>query len=164
MSIYEQVEQEFTCNHPQKEIRVKYDRLNRPAYIWQCLTCGQAISTAIKKDTIQNIERVVSFDYLLEDNYNNLKKLRREELSRQPTCNDSFWREYNAYLLTDKWKMKRLKVLERDNYLCQACLETQATQAHHLTYKHVFNEPLFDLIAICQPCHDQLTELDRSQR
>ena len=31
-----------------------------------------------------------------------------------------------------------------------------ATQAHHLIYERVFDEPLFDLISICTPFHEKL--------
>lgn len=32
---------------------------------------------------------------------------------------------------------------------------------HHLTYAHVFNEPCFELRAVCHGCHDVITEIDR---
>jgi hypothetical protein len=74
----------------------------------------------------------------------------------QESKKTAFWVNYNKYLLTDKWQNKRLKVLQRDKYLCQACLTNKATQLHHLTYERVFDEPLFDLVSICVPCHDKL--------
>ena len=60
------------------------------------------------------------------------------------------------------WKIKRLKALKRDNYLCQSCLVNPATDIHHKTYIHFSNEPLFDLVSVCGPCHAFLTKLDRS--
>jgi 5-methylcytosine-specific restriction endonuclease McrA len=41
--------------------------------------------------------------------------------------------------------------------------QSRATQVHHLTYRHLGNEPLFELMAICRDCHEQLTEMDRSR-
>lgn len=78
--------------------------------------------------------------------------------------NAQWWRDYNAYLLTDKWAAKRRAVLQRDKGICQACLSRPAKQCHHLTYAHVFDEPLFDLIAVCIPCHDKITKMDRERR
>lgn len=66
---------------------------------------------------------------------------------------------YSEYLKSDKWKAKRLKVLERDNYTCKACETNKATQAHHLSYEFVFDEPLFHLISVCAPCHDKIHKL-----
>lgn len=67
-----------------------------------------------------------------------------------------WWAWYDAYLQTEKWQRKRRAVLERDSYQCQACLSTKATQVHHLNYKHVGDEPLFDLISVCERCHTKL--------
>ena len=57
-------------------------------------------------------------------------------------------------------EVKKAKVMLRDKNICQACLTRQATDVHHLTYKHIYNEPLFDLVAICRPCHEKLHELE----
>ena len=37
-------------------------------------------------------------------------------------------------------------------------------EVHHITYAHVFDEPLFDLRAVCRPCHERLTARDRENR
>ena len=63
---------------------------------------------------------------------------------------------YRQYLESPKWAMLRDAVLKRDKYLCQGCLKSRATQAHHLTYKHIFHELAFELIAVCPDCHEKL--------
>lgn len=82
--------------------------------------------------------------------------------------NDSEWfAEHAAYLATPEWFFKRGQVLNRDGYQCQARLQSCrgiATQAHHLTYKHWRNEPLFDLVAVCEACHEAVTYMDREGR
>lgn len=65
---------------------------------------------------------------------------------------------YKSYMRSDKWKLKRLQVFKRDNCLCQSCLSSPATQVHHLTYVHFADEPLFDLVSVCTPCHNRLTK------
>lgn len=65
---------------------------------------------------------------------------------------------YHTYLKTDKWKILRDKVFKRDNYVCMACLENKAEHVHHLTYDRIFNEPLFDLVSICDACHKNVHE------
>jgi predicted HNH restriction endonuclease len=64
--------------------------------------------------------------------------------------------QYQAYLNSPKWKNKRLKVLNRAKFKCEKCKKAQATQIHHKTYKHIFNEPLSDLLAVCAPCHRKI--------
>jgi 5-methylcytosine-specific restriction endonuclease McrA len=76
----------------------------------------------------------------------------------------TWWKKYDDYLNSESWLLKRAKVLERAGRRCEACGEAWATQVHHVTYEHVFDEPLFDLRAVCVPCHERLTAADRSRR
>lgn len=89
---------------------------------------------------------------------------------RNPGMNDQQWFAlHDEYLATPNWRARRDAVLLRD-YLrggCQARLATctvRAEEVHHLTYRHWRNEPLFELIAVCRPCHQELTRMDRQNR
>jgi len=62
---------------------------------------------------------------------------------------------YHAYLQTDEWRGRSRKVLERAKGLCEGCLSQSATEAHHLTYEHIFNEFLWELRAVCRTCHER---------
>lgn len=64
--------------------------------------------------------------------------------------------KYREYLCSPAWQMKREAVLERDQYLCQGCRCNKATDVHHKTYSHIYDELLFQLVAVCRPCHDRL--------
>ena len=78
-----------------------------------------------------------------------------------------WWAKYSAYLKTPDWGRRRAAVLQRDGNMCTAQLpgcRQVASQAHHITYAHVFNEPLFDLRAVCVPCHEAITTMDRAAR
>jgi 5-methylcytosine-specific restriction endonuclease McrA len=87
----------------------------------------------------------------------------QESQAKRAQENDQWWADYDAYRQTPEWRERRRLVLERDNYVCQACRQRRATQAHHLTYKHLKREPLFDLVAVCKPCHDALHNRDQEQ-
>jgi 5-methylcytosine-specific restriction endonuclease McrA len=69
---------------------------------------------------------------------------------------------HRLYTKSPEWQARKASVLRRDGYVCQACGTNPATQVHHLTYRHWGHEPLFDLVAVCKPCHDRITEMDRS--
>lgn len=56
------------------------------------------------------------------------------------------------------WARKRSLVLERANHTCEGCGIRRATQVHHLTYKHVYDEFLWELVATCDECHDRAHE------
>lgn len=62
-------------------------------------------------------------------------------------------RMYEGYLESDEWAARRAFVLKRDRYLCQGCLECEATEVHHLTYERLFDELLCDLVSLCRDCH-----------
>jgi hypothetical protein len=62
---------------------------------------------------------------------------------------------YNEYIKSPAWAAKRRQVLIRDNYRCFDCGTSTRLQVHHITYKHLGNEPLEDLITLCTDCHTQ---------
>lgn len=75
------------------------------------------------------------------------------------------WQEqYKIYLASDRWRRKRELVLSRDDHLCQSCYQARAEEVHHLTYKHVGLEPLFDLTSVCPSCHYVITKMDRGSK
>lgn len=66
-----------------------------------------------------------------------------------------WWTVYTQYLRSEKWKRKRLRVLQRDGFRCRLCKQRKATTVHHLTYSRVGREWLRDLISVCSLCHSQ---------
>lgn len=171
MSIWQVVETEFRCDHPldKRELRYRLDSLNRPQYLMQCTVCGQKATQALKKAHLPNLQFIPSFDEALAEGYQAQKQARYQQLvdeenQRHASKQTDWFIEYNRYLQSPEWREKRRKVLARDKYLCQACLESKATQVHHKSYDHVFHEPLFELVAVCEDCHNSLTELDTQRR
>jgi len=47
-------------------------------------------------------------------------------------------------------------VFERANGLCEGCAEHTARHVHHKTYEHVCNEFLWELVAVCERCHQAI--------
>ena len=60
---------------------------------------------------------------------------------------------YRRYLQSDAWKTKRKAVLHAAGFRCRQC-GAPATEAHHETYKRIYNERLSDLTALCGKCHE----------
>lgn len=70
--------------------------------------------------------------------------------------------DYQEYLASNKWKQKARQVRNRDKHRCVHCSASACElHVHHLTYKHLRNEPLDDLITLCKPCHQKLHNLPR---
>jgi hypothetical protein len=72
--------------------------------------------------------------------------------------------QYSAYRRGPDWAWRRKAVFKRADGLCESCGRQRATEVHHKTYDHIFDEPLFDLAAICRECHEKITKRDRERR
>lgn len=146
------------CEHENTEVREKAISGGTTRYIKQCLNCGRSVGSAIAKSKISFVPN--PFDLDLEENYSKnrhdlflelqeRRKFEKEEKSRE------FWEKYSAYLLTDEWKAKRQQVMFRAQGLCEGCRLKKAEQVHHLNYDHVYDELLFELVALCRDCHEK---------
>lgn len=142
----------------------------RKNYYIRCATCGRA-GSAVAKAALSDSEKRGAegrtFSMAEERRAGDAVAAERVRAAseRRATESERWWSEYDAYLRSDKWRFdKREPVLRRDEYLCQArlsCCTNEATQVHHTTYRHVFDEPLFDLVAVCRECHQEITAVDR---
>ena len=139
----------------------------------QCTSCGKKADKggSLRHSIIDNFkEKVIrgeinKFDDDLYknkssvyENYNKYCELKyykkQQDREDEREHNRIKWfQEHNEYLQTDQWKAIRLKVLKRDNNLCQGCLEATATEVHHLSYAHWKNELMFELLSVCYDCH-----------
>lgn len=82
------------------------------------------------------------------------------------TARRRWMRAHTLYLRSAEWAARRAAVMARDRWRCKARLmncQERATQVHHLTYRHWKNEPLFDLIAVCESCHKKITTMERKR-
>lgn len=117
----------------------------------QCVNCSKLLPQAYKHHRVEDILKIPA----AVDDISWIAK--REERQKQALIEKQKWDyEYNQYLKTDKWRLKRSLVLKRDNNICQACLSAIATEVHHEHYLNLFNEPLFDLVSVCRPCHTSI--------
>ena len=154
--------QRIHCSHETKEVRLKKYANGGTAAYEQCMTCGETFGTAIKQtpNLLVNgalkpaIERVKVNLELDSDVRAKLYDNRCQQLSRDRK------QEHEAYMQSDEWKRIRNKVLERDRFLCQACLSSPATQVHHMTYKNIGQEFAWELYSVCKPCHERYHEND----
>jgi hypothetical protein len=71
----------------------------------------------------------------------------------QTKYHEKFEQRYENYIKSIQWKLKRDEILLRDKITCQIC-GNRATEVHHLTYKHLESEYLFELISLCAKCHE----------
>ena len=128
-------------------------------YKFECQICGRRGNAIPKNDPIRAslTDDLPYTDPGLQDRY--WRQVDQERAMQQRLEADERRRDYDEYLASPEWRAKADLVLARDWYQCQAKLDgctTTAEHVHHLTYDHLFNEPLFELVAVCRSCHHQL--------
>lgn len=62
--------------------------------------------------------------------------------------------EYQKYLCSREWAVRKRAVHERAGGICERCRLNPIDFVHHLTYANIYNEPLTDLEGWCRSCHD----------
>lgn len=68
-------------------------------------------------------------------------------------------KQYNKYIQSEDWKMKREELFEDRGKQCEKCGSINHLQVHHLTYENFGNESLEDLQILCRGCHLELHDL-----
>jgi 5-methylcytosine-specific restriction endonuclease McrA len=164
---------DIPCDHFESDL-VKFIQSNGIAKARrQCCECHDFVGGDVGGYTKEQRESLPLANIELREKSSNNKwefrrifYERRKEITeeRQRNKKTLWFRDYSNYLRSDKWKAKRLLVLKRDNYLCQACLNNTATDVHHKTYEFVMQEPLFDLVAVCKRCHDHIHSLKDAKK
>ena len=70
--------------------------------------------------------------------------------------------DYQVYLASREWAVRREAVRKRSGNRCERTLEDQRCvgqqeSVHHLTYARIGNELLEDLLGVCNDCHKWLS-------
>lgn len=66
--------------------------------------------------------------------------------------------DYHRYMASREWALKKRAVRERAYGDCERC-HRPMKQVHHLSYEHLGDEPLEDLLGVCRECHEFLSGL-----
>jgi hypothetical protein len=65
---------------------------------------------------------------------------------------------YESLLHSPKWQRKRLEIMQRDEWKCRVCGDTERElHVHHIKYsgKNPWDAKNEDLITLCDECHTQ---------
>lgn len=170
------------CSHSNWELRRRTKPNGWSGLVKQCLICGglavpntvgkaEAIALGVKPEAAPAFDEA-AFNKRKDteaatasarakqahEEFKLQQKAERAEALRQ-------WHEENDwYYGSDQWLERRALVLKRANYVCEGCGKAKATQAHHITYDHFGDEFLFELLAVCEPCHSRIHGRDDEAR
>jgi hypothetical protein len=154
------------CEHPASALRFRVTSKGARMFARQCLKCGHSVSNWIKAETIDPAERAAAQpfnDDLRESWRASIMNAYAARWMDEKTRRDCEWGiEYTRYINSPEWEGRRRKVLERAGKkgltlpTCEACGDRPASEVHHKTYENFGNEPLWDLAAVCEWCHNEL--------
>lgn len=164
------------CLHSETRLTRRSYSSGSSALVKQCVVCGKHVRS-VPKDSADNSFEIAPFNESLEEElyqeYDKWHKSRsaiikdahkkhREQNSQrvrsgEATVNTTF----NTYYSTQEWERTRLRILDRDSNICQAC-KGKAECAHHLMYERLGKENDLDLISLCHRCHTEVH--DRQDR
>jgi hypothetical protein len=154
------------CQHANVEMaQVKYRNLS--LHVRRvCVECGAFKGDTIKRENEHSDLQIIDQESIRAA-YDKRMQGRREEIIQkhvrlQRRREAGFQIEYISYLGSPDWKQRRERVLKRANFICEGCLEKRATVVHHLNYKSIYSEMLFDLVGLCKECHAKC-HLDKSE-
>ena len=72
--------------------------------------------------------------------------------------------EYAEYRKSWQWQMKRNFIWVRAKGQCERCKKQPMQDVHHITYIHVGDEHLDELLGVCRECHEDLHEIDKIEK
>lgn len=148
------------CKHDgEKELRIFTAKNNAKHIRPQCLVCGKEAGPSVAKSSVDG-SALKPFDDELpkiykERRHSEEEDIRQRHLRIEARAKVAQSIEYEQYRKTPKWAGLRRKVLTRAKHICEGCGDKPATEVHHLTYEHIFDEFLFELVALCRECHER---------
>lgn len=154
------------CGSTQSELRRRTIQGGGLQFRWQCLNCGRATTDAISHSVIKNSDSLPAWDNDLNENFEDWSRKQAVIKRVQATAfglTFSF-EEHSRYLRTAIWQSKRALVMQRSRGKREGCGIRDADHVHHLTYAHWKDEFLWELVAVCLPCHERFHQRELKHR
>lgn len=128
----------------------------------QCADCGrllpQALQHSLSRPNTPDVDMnaLRAWNQHFVDQWATYKSHRSQLFQKR---NDEWRAKYNQHLMSEKWMLIREKVFARSKGVCEGCRERRPTAVHHLTYDHMGDELLWELVAVCRECHERAHDL-----
>ena len=157
---YAAIEAKCCCLHEHRQLRLRKLVDGRSAYYKLCLLCGAAGQALSKKDMTKELGTngvAPPFDPELEPQWFATKRV--EYVKTLEEITPRLGTEYEAYLQSTAWKLRRAGILRRAAGTCECCKHYAPNEVHHVTYARIGHELDTDLMAVCSFCHALLHQL-----
>ena len=144
------------CQHKKLQKVLRTVKGGSKQLVKQCLDCGTQIGSAFSQKNLPEEPGVWNGD--LARKYDTQRKatlqsIREKHFEKQQRVSGNFSQLYYEHMKSEKWLQMRVKIFRRANNICEGCLEKPARDVHHLSYAHLSDELMFELVALCRECH-----------
>lgn len=130
----------------------------------QCNECGASVGGPLKLDHHPFWDTYPVWDERLRESYSDrlrdsINAAQEERAAAWEASQTERRAEYSRWLQTsEEWWDIRNKVMLRANWRCEACLNADAREVHHVTYAFGRLPPAWELRAVCRPCHAKFSD------
>jgi hypothetical protein len=128
--------------------------------VYQCLDCGRQVRSVPKAEYLGRVTpgNLPPWDEGIPRRWSERRNRHWQQHyeARRAEEQDEWNRRYDEHINSDKWRDLRRRVLARAKGTCEGCGQAPAAHVHHLTYKRLGAEMLFDLAAVCLDCHESI--------
>lgn len=73
------------------------------------------------------------------------------------------YESYSAYLRSERWAAAKRRYAAEYPLRCFVC-GGSPVDIHHRSYRHLCNEPAFDLMALCRDCHGEAHKIHSAEQ
>jgi hypothetical protein len=103
---------------------------------------------------IEQLRNAYGFSIKGDGSINNPYRL--EDVSQRPTKARVTPEMKAVYYTTPHWLGVRSVRFAMDMHRCVCCHAAEELRCHHVSYEKLFNEPLEDLLTLCDRCHGRV--------
>ena len=146
------------CKHDATALRLWTNEGGAKVVQPQCLSCGKRFGAQVKvpdRNAYPEADLTLDVEWFARDRHvRDSVVIRHIDLTVQGR--DDWWARYNRHMASEAWRKTRTKVIKRCGGVCEGCAEAPAAQVHHLSYDHMGDELLFELVGLCVACHEKV--------
>ncbi len=153
----------LACAHPQQFTGKTINAGGVDVFKRYCRTCGIATTQSLPHRTIEGttvslidaVKREALIDAYTKQRRDALDEIANRAADRTQPDRRA---DYTAYLNSPEWRELRASVMDRCSGLCEGCRKQPAIDVHHLSYRNLRREFLFELVGLCRACHTRWHE------
>ena len=147
------------CDHPENKQEYRRKKIANGLHQLrkQCMGCGAVMARNFKHTEVDDFNALPLIDEVMQRKSEQIYQYYGCSYEvEQRALNTAFWELYEQHLNSPQWFAKRDRVMDRAAGTCEGCRERAPAHVHHMSYKHLGDELLFELVALCHNCHQKL--------